>query len=178
MTKKANNSNDNKQITDLVPENVLDEVLTDLTNKDPKSKLYKFCTYWLFGFPIKVCAAKVGYSEAYGYKIVQRYKKQPNLRQSVDQILNLFPERYRSVCKLRLPQIAEIEGKALQEYEDKPKLAIQKPQLLKQIKQAGGVDLSEADTPKSTTINIKTIEKIQVAMSDMLRKRIQDSDTK
>jgi hypothetical protein len=175
MTKIEDKSNNTEGITDLVPQNELDDILKDLTNKDPKSKLYKFCSYWLFGYPIKVCANKAGYSEAYGYKIVQRYKKQPKLRQSVDQILNMFPERYRSVCKLRLPQIAEIEGKALQRYEDKPKLAIDKPQLLKQIKQGAGVDLGDIDTPKGPTINIQAMEKVQILISDVLTKRLAES---
>jgi len=150
---------ENKDITDIVPQSEIDEIFTELTSQDPKSKLYKFCLYYLFGFPMEVCAKKAGYSKTYGYKIVEKYKKQPKLRQSVDQILNMFPDRYRAVCKMRLPQIAEIEGKALQEYEDNPKLAIDKPQLLKQVKQGGGVDLSEAvQPPKPPTINIQELK--------------------
>ena len=178
MTEKANKDNDSKDITDLVPQSELDSIFTELTKAKKNTKQSIFYLYWLFGFPVKSCADKAGYAESYGYKLVEKYKKVPKLRQSVDQILNMFPERYRSVCKLRLPQIAEIEGKALQEYENKPKLAIQKPALLKQVKQAGGIDLGEPDTAKPITINIKSIERVQIAVGDMLRKKLQDSDTK
>ena len=40
-----------------------------------------------------------------------------------------------------------------------PKLAIDKPQLLKQVKQGGGVDLGEAvQPPKPPTINIQELK--------------------
>ena len=70
----------------------------------------------------------------------------------------MFPQRYKSVCKLRLPQVAEIEGKALQEYEDNPKLAIDKPQLLKQVKQGAGVigdDESPRPDLKTVTVRVQ-----------------------
>ena len=151
---KDNNINDNKKITDVGPQNELDNIFTELTKDKKDSKQSTFYLYWLFGFPIKTCADKAGYAESYGYKLVEKYKKVPKLRHRVDEILNMFPERYKSFCRLRLPQIAEIEGKALQ----KPQLAIDNPQLLKQIKQGGGVDLNEtAPTPKAQTINVTFI---------------------
>ena len=69
--------------------------------------------------------------------------------------------------------MAEIEGKALQEYEGNPKLAIDKPQLLKQVKQAGGIDLNEQGVPMAPAINIKSIENLQILMSDMIAKRLE-----
>jgi len=150
-------TNDTETTTDIVPQDELDEIFTELTRQDPKSKQYKFYLYYLFGFPIKTCANKAGYAESTGYAMVQKYKKQPKLRHKVDQILNMFPEQYRAICKLRLPQIAEIEGKSLDEYEKKPRLAIDKPQLLKQLKQAGEVDLGEPTAPPKATINVKEL---------------------
>jgi hypothetical protein len=152
MTKKRN---DNRDLTDVVPQDALSDIFTTLTKDKKDEKRMTFYLYWLFGFPIKTCANVSGYSESYAYNLVHAYKKQPKLRHKVDEILDMFPERYKSFCKLRLPQIAEIEGKALQEYESDPKLAIRQPQLLKQVKQAGGVDLNEqAQPPKGPTINI------------------------
>jgi hypothetical protein len=147
-------NNKNSEITDIVPENELDNLFTELTKDKKDSKQSTFYLYWLFGFPIKTCADKAGYAESYGYKLVEKYKKLPKLRHKVDGILNMFPERYKSFCRLRLPQIAEIEGKALQKYEDKPQLAIDKPQLLRQVKQAAGVDMNEVAPMKNVvTIN-------------------------
>jgi len=103
---------------------------------------------------MQTCVDKAGYAKSYGYKLVEQWKNKPNLRHKVDQILNMFPEQYHAICKLRLPQIAEIEGKALDEYEKKPRLAIDKPQMLKQLKQGAGVDLGEAPPPRPVTINI------------------------
>jgi hypothetical protein len=155
---KANNSNDNNEITDLVPHDALDDIFTALTKEQKDKKRMTFYLYWLFGFPIKTCSKLSGYSESYAYNLVHDYKKKPNLRHKVDEVLNMFPERYKSFCKLRLPQIAEIEGLALGAYSDDPKLAIRQPQLLKQIKQAGGVDLNEMPDPKKpATINIKEL---------------------
>jgi hypothetical protein len=65
-----------------------------------------------------------------------------------------MPEAYRNVCKMRLAQISEIEGAVLQEYQDNPQKAIDKPQLLKQIKQGAGA-LSDDDKPAPTFVNIK-----------------------
>jgi len=172
MTEIDDKSNGNKDITDLVPQNELDNIFTELTKQKKNSKQSIFYLYWLFGFPVKSCADKAGYAESYGYKLVEKYKKVPKLRQSVDQIIGLFPERYKAVCKMRLPQVAEIEGKALAKYDKKPELAIEKPQLLKQVKQAGGVDLGDIDTPKGPVFNIKNLEKIQVHIGDVLTKRL------
>jgi Predicted Zn-dependent protease (DUF2268) len=144
---KEINDNETGQITDIVPENELDNLFTELTKDKKDRKQSTFYLYWLFGFPVKTCADKAGYAESYGYKLVEKYKKLSKTRHTVDEILNMFPERYKSVCKLRLPQIAQIEGKGLQEYENNPRLVIDKPQLLKQIKQGAGA-LQDDGHPK------------------------------
>jgi len=156
---KADKNNDSKQLTDVVPQNVIDDIFTTLTKEQKDKKRMTFYLYWLFGYPIKSCADLSGYSESYAYNLVHAYKKSSKLRTQVDEVLDLFPERYKSVCRLRLPQIAEIEGLALGEYEKDPKLAIRQPQLLKQVKQAGGVDLNEEAPPKKQpTVNIGEIK--------------------
>ena len=50
---KDNNINDNKKITDVVPQNELDNIFTELTKDKKDSKQSIFYLYWLFGFPIK-----------------------------------------------------------------------------------------------------------------------------
>ena len=158
MVKNKTNDNKPKDLTDIVPESVIDDLFTSLTQGKGHEQQNTFYLYWLFGLPIKTCANKAGYAESYGYSLVEKYKKQPKLRHRVDEILGMFPEHYKSHCKLRLLQIAEIEQKALDEYEKKPRLVIDKPQLIKQVKQAAGVDLNEnAPSPKTPTINIREL---------------------
>jgi hypothetical protein len=158
VKKMSNKSNETKQITDIVPEDELDNIFSTLIDKDPKGKQYKFYLYYLFGFPIKTCAKTAGYAESTGYAMVQKYKRQSKLRARVDEILGMFPEKYRSVCRMRLPQVAEIEAKALNVLEADPKLAIRQPQLLRQVKQGGGVDLGEpAAPPRPTAINLNVV---------------------
>lgn len=175
--KKADKNNDNEQITDIVPQNELDNIFTELTKDKKDSKQSIFYLYWLFGFPVKTCADKAGYAESYGYKLVEKYKKVPKLRHMVDEILSMFPERYKSFCKLRLPQIAEIEGKALQEYEKKPRLAIDKPQLLKQLKQGSGVDLGdtgevlESLTEKAAIKTVSAVYKLRDMLNGKVKKQ-------
>jgi hypothetical protein len=134
----------------------VEEIVHNVATIKGSTKKQRFHMYRMFNLPIKTCAKLAGYSDEYGYQLVREYKYNPKVRHSVEQILSDMPEAYRSVCRIRLPQIANIEGKALQEYENDPKLAIDKPQLLKQVKQAGGVDLNEhVQPPKAPTINIK-----------------------
>lgn len=166
MAKKVKKSKNTKALTikDIQPD--LDNIFSSLTKEQKDKKRMMFYLYWLFGFPIKSCAKLAGYSESYSYNLVQKYSNQPKLRQRVDEILNLFPEQYRAVCKLRLPQIAEIEAKALGEYEDKPRLAIDKPQLLKQLKQGSGVDLADnPGPPPPMTFNVKEMRLMVSALA-------------
>ncbi len=55
----------------------------------------------------------------------------------------------------------------MNEYDKDPKLAIDKPQLLKQVKQAGGIDLNEQPANSLQTINV---DKLQVLVQEDLNK--------
>ena len=175
MTKDiVETNNENTELIDPAIEEIIDNVIT----LKKGSKKQRFHMYRMFNLPIKTCAKLAGYKPSYGYQLVREYRDNPNVARTVQQIISDMPEAYRSVCRLRLAQVAEIEGKALDEYEGDPKLAIDKPQLLKQVKQAGGVDLNEQDQTVKQTINIKSIEKVQVMVADMLKKRLEgDTDT-
>lgn len=156
----------------------VEEIVHNVATIKGSTKKQRFHMYRMFNLPIKTCAKLAGYSNEYGYQLVREYKYNPKVRHSVEQILSDMPEAYRSICKLRLPQIAEIEGKALLEYDNDPRLAIDKPQLLKQVKQAGGVDLSEqAPPPKAPTINIREIRLIhQDLMPDRYKKDVEEAE--
>ena len=111
-------------------------------------------------------AINAGYSESSSRNIKQIVSRHPPFTQALKQ-------RYIDQTALRLVDIGLIERNVLDHCKDinnvdnVPKHA----QTLKQIKQAAGVlDIDQA--PKSITINISTIEKIQVAMADVLRQRM------
>ena len=122
----------------------------------------------MFNLSIRICAILAGYNKDYGYKLVEEYRKSPKIRHTIEQIINDMPEAYRSVCKMRLVQIAEIEGKAVAAYRDNPKLAINKPALLKQVKQGAGI-LSDDERPAPTFINIESAHNLmlQVHQKDL-----------
>ena len=49
-----------------------------------------------------------------------------------------MPAKYKALAKARLPQIAQIEANALDLYEADARLAIDKPAMLKALKQSAG----------------------------------------
>ena len=60
----------------------------------------------------------------------------------------------------------------MQKYQEKPELAIDKPQLLKQLKQAGGIDFSETPGVLQQMVNIGTLENMQVLLAGDLTRRL------
>ncbi len=132
----------------------IEKVVQGLINNKKGSKQEQFYLYYFFGLPINTSAKLAGYSKAYAYKLVQKFKHNPVKRQGIEQMLNLIPEQYRMVCKARLVDLADIEGKALNEYRKDPRLAIDKPQLLKQVKQGQGYwATTKRDRQRSLTLN-------------------------
>jgi hypothetical protein len=115
----------------------------------------------MFNLPIRTCAILAGYNKDYGYKLVAEYRKSPKIRHTIEQIINDMPEQYKAICKLRLVEVADIEGKAMAEYQENPKLAIHKPQLLKQVKQGAGV-LSDDERPAPNIVNIESVQNLMI----------------
>ena len=111
-------------------------------------------------------ALHAGYSQASASNIKSLIRQSPILT-------NAIKDLYTQNNIARLHDIMTIEGNVLEHCKDinnvdnVPKHA----QTLKQIKQAAGV-LDIEPTAKSITININAIEKIQVAMADVLRQRM------
>ena len=166
MTKKKNQDlipmekkNGNK--IDIIIRPDMEEIVSNVIDQKGGSKKQKFHLYRMFNLPIRTCAKLAGYNKDYGYKLVAEYRNSPKIRHTIEQIINDMPEAYRSVCKMRLVQISEIERAALEEYQDTPQKAIDKPQLLKQIKQGAGV-LSDDDKPAPTIVNIKYLQNMML----------------
>ena len=150
-TKSVKNRNKSKA---LIPVDVADEVVSNVLRHKGGESRDKYFLYRILGIPPRIAASLCNYNEDYGYKLDKKYRNDLNLRARIEQITGSIPEQYKSLCKLRLVDIAEIEGKALAEYKQDPKLAISKPQLIKQLKQGAGV-LADDDIKPSPVVNIK-----------------------
>ena len=169
---KANKDNKNEEITDLVPQSELD------TSENKESV---FARAYLDCGDVREAGRQAGYAESVltsGYL----YGKFKNPR---------FQEIFRSIGIANdyedMAFVYSLERKALQEAvkqaTDKPASALENISKLKHItkqkKQVIGI-LGQ-DTPQSPqTVSVVLIEKVQVAISGMLEKRLaeQDSDTK
>ena len=158
-----NNIKNNKLITtdasEIDPD--IEEVVCNVIGQKNGNRKQKFHLYRMFNLPIRTCAILAGNNKDYGYKLVAEYRKSPKIRHTIEQIINDMPEAYRSLCKMRLVQIGEIEGRTLAEYKDQPKLAIHKPQLLKQVKQGAGV-LSDDERTAPTFVNIERVRNLML----------------
>jgi hypothetical protein len=156
MSRKKVKKQQNKE---LVPVDAAQEMVNTLVTARNWDNQVKFSIYRLFGLPVREAAKLTGFSDKYGYKVNSMLKNDDKLKSRVERILSDFPDKYRLVCKARLPWLSEIEGKALAEYDEDPKLMIQKPQLAKQIKQAAGA-LPQDIPPVQPTININELKMI------------------
>jgi hypothetical protein len=157
-----------KKKKELIPLDLAEEVVEGvLKHRKKDSKLAKFYLLWFLGIPSKPAAKLAGYSESYGRALITRYSKDAKLRGEIDNIVNVMPERYKAITKLRLIEIASIEAQALQQYKDDPGLAIKKPQLLKHMKQSAKV--LEPDTmPSPQVINVGSIKVLQTILAEDL----------
>jgi len=164
-TEIATKDNDNIELSENDVAEVAEAIL-QTKNVNPKDqKQTRFFLLWFMGVSPTVAATMAGYCKDYGYRLVQKYRKNTKLRAHVEQIANIFPDRYRSVCKLRLAEMAEIEAKALQAYKDDPLLAISKPALLKQIKQGAGI-LSDDVPGPSPQISIASVKNLMLQIHE------------
>ena len=116
----------------------------------------------MLGIPPQIAAKLCDYHPDYGYKLDRKFREDHNLRAHIAEITSQIPDQYGELCKLRLLSMAEIEGAALETYRENPKLALDKPQLLKQIKQAAGVLTQDEGPPRPLTVNIKELQALMV----------------
>jgi hypothetical protein len=156
MAKKDANTGKNKE---LIPIDMAEEVVTNVLRSHKDDRQAKFFLYRICGLPPRISARLCNYNEDYGYKLDRKFREDQNLRSRIEQITGSIPEQYKALCKLRLVEVADIEGKAMVEYKNNPKLAIDKPQLLKQVKQGAGV-LSDDERPAPTCINIEAVQNL------------------
>ena len=158
MDKKDANTSKNK---DLIPIVMAEEVVTNVLRNNKDDRQAKYFLYRICGLSPRISARLCNYNEDYGYKLDRKFREDLNLRTRIEQITGVIPEQYKALCKLRLIEVADIEGKAMAEYKENPTLAINKPQLLKQVKQGAGV-LSDDEGPAPTFINIERVRNLML----------------
>ena len=124
MDKKDENAGESKE---LIQMDVAEEVVANVLRDNKGDRQVKYFLYRICGLSPKVSARLCNYNQDYGYKLDRKFREDINLRSRIEQITGSMPEQYKTLCKLRLVEVADIEGKAIAEYKDNPKLAIHKP---------------------------------------------------
>jgi len=114
--------------------------------------------YRAFDLPQVVCEQLAGYAEGVGTRLEKRYKESPEVRSRIDNLD--FLGGYRKLLRSWLPDMARIDSGIINEYLNDPKLAIDKPQALKQLKQGAGV-VFEPEAPKQQIIAIESLRIMQ-----------------
>jgi len=135
----------------------------------------EYFMYRQFGLTQEMAAEMAGYNKNSGARLDARYKESAKLRQKVDNLVNTFADGYRKTLRSWLPQMARIDGAVINEYLANPKLAIDKPQALKQLKQAAGISFEE-QVPKQATINIGQLNVLQKMIGDDLDQTIKEGE--
>jgi len=145
-------------ITDIVDSDIVDEVVAEIISTSNSKRKDKFILLWLLGHSAKSAALSAGYSASYSASGIQRALKHSNsLRERIEKITAVMPERYRALCRLRLGDIAEIESEVLKKMKDSPEKAMKHPQLLRQLKVAAGV-IGDDNMPVQQTYNIGQVQ--------------------
>jgi len=116
---------------------------------------------------LRAAAKAAGYGKEIQRSITSYIKRSPALTKAMRTY-------YLDHAMLLLHDMSLVDKNVLDHCKD-PKNIKDVPKhghMLRQIKQAAGV-LAEDTTPRQPTVNIAHIEKVQVAISDMLTKRLQ-----
>ena len=138
----------------------VEEIVNSIIQLKKGNRKHRFHLYRMFNLPISSCARLAGYSANHGYRLVKEFENSGKTRRTVEKFLNSMPESYKGICKLQLARISQIESAALEAYENDPKLVINRPALLKQVKQGAGI-LSD-DTPHAQFIRIDSVQNLML----------------
>jgi len=120
---------------------------------------------YLFSEPdIKAAAIKAGYAESTASKHIYTMIKDPK-----------FQDRLRQYAiandLLSVPQLQKIENSCLKLVEANPEKYPKFKEIFRQKKQVAGL-LAQDTTPAVPTINIRSIEHLQVVLGDQVHKRV------
>lgn len=155
---------------ELVVLNETSEAMLDRTGGADQDKRLRFYSRWLVGVPASRAAQDVGYSACYGKNLVEQLKKDPAIQAKVQRLLQFMPDQYRRATASLLPEIAAIEGAALDIYKADPARAIDKPQLLKHLRQVTGAQGPDVMIQNNSVIDVGSIERLQHLFRGSLNK--------
>lgn len=152
--------NDTKQLVEKTVSEVISTVLAEKKGTGRDVKADKFCLYLAFGFPIETCAKLSGCSMSWAYRLHAKYgKNTKKLVERIAEIAGQAKEQYQVLTKLKLPLIAQLDDLGIAEYRENPRLIVEKPGLLRQLKQVSGVIEDESVAPRFVSIeNLQIIQ--------------------
>jgi phage terminase small subunit len=146
----------------------------DVTPVKKDERETMFVNLLVAGFSPHQAALKAGYSKSYASSgVYQKLKKSERLQTKIAAAAPRWSQNYRRFCRAALPEIAEIEANALGEYRKNPALAIDKPTLLKQLKQTA--DVLAPDAPQAPKINIQKLQIGQMMVAQNLTRGLSGS---
>ena len=121
---------------------------------------------YLYPNNINKAALTAGYSETYSRTAIYKHLKKPRVQEKIKQyaIDNDF---------LQLPKVVYINNKILDHLVETPLDEPKHRHTLRDIQVKTGL-LRDDVGPRTQTININTIERAQVVMSDVITKRLED----
>jgi hypothetical protein len=114
-------------------------------------------------------AAKVlGIKPMQASRIMKKLRTNARFRQKVEALRERLRQNYINHTVATLPVLAEIEQKALSEYKSDPKLAIEKPKLLRDLRTVAGAQLPDGVTVQNTINNV-VIDSLQALIQADLK---------
>ena len=121
------------------------------------------------GRPIKELAVLVGYSKNYADGPLYQMINGPSFK------AKLLEQAKAQELSKYMPKLMNISDKALDEYSTDPRLAIEKPALLRQLRQ--DVNLSKPEEKAvNQTINIQSLTVIRNGLRGYIEDDIQDAE--
>lgn len=115
--------------------------------------------------PVEKICKETGYAVNSVYRVLKRYRENPEFRQRVANIADYMPEAYLTMKKLEVLRYHEADQAALKKYADDPELLIRHPGYMKQLKQSSGV--LPSDNPAKTEY-VVNIDKMQAFVQNIL----------
>jgi len=177
-TEKSEKSNQNKDIMGLVDPNDVDEVIGQVASTSKDRMRDKFILYWLLGYSVRSAGIAAGYkaSTVHSGKLY-KWLKSSIVKERLEKISGVIPEKYRALCRLRLTDVGEIEASVLKLMKDDPEKALRHPQMLKQVKQAAGVLVEEVIPAQTVNIeSLKIMQQINLRECESRLKVLEDKE--
>ena len=174
MARPTKKSKKSKALGETAPVTEVAPIKKGIVPVTDEEREEKFISLLLMGHSVHSAALKAGFSKSYAKAgIYQRLRTSENLQKKIMGANTRWAQNYRKFCMASLPEIQEIESGALEEYRKNPALAIDKPSLLKQLKQTA--DVLQADMPQAPKINIQNLQISQLMVAQNLQRGLSDS---